>query len=255
MFVDSHCHINFPDFANDLDGVLDRMAESKVEKALCVSVNLGTFPDVLKIATQYKNVYASVGIHPNEKRTTFETSVDDLCLLSDHKEVVAIGETGLDYFRAEKEGLEWQQERFRAHIKCAREVKKPLIIHTREAKVDTIKIMREERAGQIGGVMHCFTETYEMAQEAMDMGFMISFSGIVTFKNATQVKEVASRVPLEFILIETDSPYLAPVPHRGATNEPSYVRYVAEELSKIKNTDLNKIASTTTANFHKLFDV
>ncbi len=253
MFVDSHCHINFPELVDDLNGVMKRMKDSGVEKALCVSVNVPTLPGVFKIANMYNNIYASVGVHPNEAEGDADPTVDELCLLSDHEKVIAIGETGLDYFRTGEENPEFQQERFRRHIKCAKEVKKPLIIHTRDAREDTIRIMKEERADQIGGVMHCFTETYEMAKEAMDMGFMISFSGIVTFKNATQVKEVASKVPLQSTLIETDSPYLAPVPYRGKTNEPSYVRYVAEELSKVKNISIRDIAATTTANFDKLF--
>ncbi len=253
MFIDSHCHINFPDLISDLDGVIQRMSDAQVEKALCVSVSTKTLPEIIKITNSYSNIYGSAGVHPNEKEVE-EPALETLINLSANKKIIAIGETGLDYFRSEGD-MNWQQERFRRHIRCAKEVGKPLIIHTREAPKDTIRIMKEEGAAQAGGVMHCFTESYEMAEAAINMGFMISFSGIVTFKNATQVKEVAAKVPLNSILIETDSPYLAPVPFRGKTNEPSFVKYVAEELANLKNVEIDLIASQTTDNFHRLFKV
>ncbi|MAW33013.1 MAG: DNAase [Proteobacteria bacterium] len=253
MFIDSHCHINFPDLISDLDGVIQRMSDANVEKALCVSVSTTTLPEIIKITNSYLNIYGSAGVHPNEKEAQ-EPTLETLVNLSANEKIIAIGETGLDYFRSEGD-MSWQQERFRRHIRCAKEVGKPLIVHTREAPQDTIRIMKEEGASQAGGVMHCFTESYEMAEAAINMGFMISFSGIVTFKNATQVKEVAAKVPLNSILIETDSPYLAPVPFRGKTNEPSFVKYVAEELANLKNVEIDLIASQTTDNFHRLFKV
>ncbi len=253
MFVDSHCHINFPELIADIDGVIARMSDSQVEKALCVSVNINTLPEIVKLANTYNNIYASAGVHPTEKLTS-NPSTDYLCELSAQNKIIAIGETGLDYFRTEG-SMDWQQERFRRHIRCAKEVNKPLIIHTREAREDTIRIMKEEKADNVGGVMHCFTETWDMARAAIDMGFMISFSGIVTFKNATEVKSVAAKIPLDNMLIETDSPYLAPVPYRGKTNEPSFVKYVAEEIAKLRKVDVGNIARVTTNNFHKLFRV
>ena len=252
MFIDSHCHINFPDLIEDLPDVLKRMEIARVKKALCVSVDLQSVRQILKITSQNPHIYASAGIHPNEKNGA-EVSVRELCDISMKDDaVIAVGETGLDYFRSDGD-MSWQQNMFRRHIQCAREVKKPLIIHTREAREDTIKIMKEEKASEAGGVMHCFTETLEMAEAAMDMGFMISFSGIVTFKNADQVKQVAKRVPLDFMLIETDSPYLAPVPYRGKTNEPSFVPFVAEEIARLKNSEVETVALRTSENFHRLF--
>ena len=253
MFIDSHCHINFPELISDLDGVMQRMSDSEVDKALCVSISTTTLPEIIKITNCYGNIYGSAGVHPNGKESQ-EPTLETLIKLSANEKIIAIGETGLDYFRSEGD-MSWQQERFRRHIRCAKEVGKPLIIHTREAPKDTIRIMKEEGAAQAGGVMHCFTESYEMAEAAMQMGFLISFSGIVTFKNAKQVKEVAAKVPLNSMLIETDSPYLAPVPFRGKTNEPSFVKYVAEELANLKNIEIDLIASQTTENFHRLFKV
>jgi TatD DNase family protein len=251
VFVDSHCHINFPDLAADLNGVMAAMAANKVTHALCVSVNLETWPQVIDVAERFANVYASAGVHPDD-RSGEEPSLERLLALSTHPKVVAIGETGLDYFRVEGD-TEWQRERFRTHIRAARQVHKPLIIHTREAAEDTLAIMREETAAEIGGVMHCFTESADVARRAMDMNFMISFSGIVTFKNAVSLKEVAREVPLENMLIETDSPYLAPVPYRGKTNQPAYVRHVAEEIARLRNVSVDVIAEATTANFFRLF--
>ena len=251
MFIDSHCHINFPELAIDLDGVTGAMAANGVTHALCVSVNLETFPAVLAIAEGFPNIFASAGVHPDDQSGE-EPDIDRLVDLAGHRKVVAIGETGLDYYRVEGD-TEWQRERFRTHIRAARRTGKPLIIHTREAAADTLRIMREESAAEVGGVMHCFTETAEVARQAMKMNFMISFSGILTFKNATALKDVAREVPLESMLIETDSPYLAPIPFRGKTNQPAYVRFVAEEIARLKGISTEAVAEATTANFFKLF--
>ena len=251
--IDSHCHINFPELKGDLAGLMDRMEKADVTRALCVSVSLEAFPEVLGLAETHSNVYASVGVHPNHDEGE-EPGADQLTGLAAHPRIVAIGETGLDYFRLEGD-LSWQRERFRIHIRAAKQAGKPLIIHTREAGADTIKILREENAAVVGGVMHCFTETWEVAQAALEMNFLISFSGILTFKNAAALRGVAEKVPLESALVETDSPYLAPVPHRGKTNEPAYVRFVAEELARIKGVPLETVAAKTSANFRSLFKV
>ncbi len=237
--------------------ILGKMADNEVSHALCVSCDLPNFPSVLELAERYPNIYASVGVHPDYEDTP-EPSVDDLIRLSDHPKIVAIGETGLDYYRLEGD-LEWQRERFRRHIRASRATGKPLIIHTRAASEDTIRIMREEGAGTdaggAAGVMHCFTESLEVAKAAMEMGFYISFSGIVTFKSAKDLQAVAREVPLEQMLIETDSPYLAPVPHRGKVNEPGLVRHVAEYLALLKDVPLERIAQQTTDNFFNLFKI
>ena len=251
--IDSHCHINFPQLAADMDGLLSRMRDAQVTTALCVSVNLESFPAVLGIAEAHDTVYASVGVHPDEQDGE-EPDVERLVNLSAHPKIVAIGETGLDYYRLEGD-LTWQRDRFRNHIRAAIQTGKPLIIHTRDAGSDTIQIMREEGAQACGGVMHCFTETWEVASAALDLGFMISFSGILTFKNAADLRDVARRVPLESILVETDSPYLAPVPHRGKTNEPANVRFVAEQLAQIKQLPLETVAAATSENFRRLFRI
>lgn len=251
MFVDSHCHLDFPDLAHQTDQILARMADNQVTHALCVGVDLPDFPRVRALAETHDNLFASVGVHPDYTDTP-EPTVDELVALARHPRVVAIGETGLDYFRL-KGDLEWQRQRFRTHIRAAREAGKPLIIHTRQAAEDTLRVMREERAGEVGGVMHCFTETWDVAEAAMDMGFYISFSGIVTFKNADALREVARRVPLERMLIETDSPYLAPVPFRGKTNEPAFVRYVAEEVARLKGLGVANVGEVTSSNFFNLF--
>ncbi len=250
-FVDSHCHINFPDLAAQMDDVLDQMHANEVLSALCVSVNLADFPQVLALAEQHSHIYASVGVHPDYEGVE-EPDVAKLVELADHPKIIAIGETGLDYFRL-KGDLEWQRERFRTHIRAARETCKPLIIHTREAAEDTVRIMTEEKAEDAKGVMHCFTEAWEVAEAVLEMGFYISFSGIVTFKNAKQIKEVAKRVPLDRILIETDSPYLAPVPYRGKLNQPSYVKHVAAEIATLRGISLEEVGQQTTKNFEKLF--
>ncbi|MGB8518184.1 MAG: TatD family hydrolase [Gallionella sp.] len=250
-FIDSHCHINFPDLADKIDGVLAQMKSNDVQSALCVSVNLPDFPQVLALAERFENIYASVGVHPDYENE-IEPSVADLVALAQHKKILAIGETGLDYFRLTGD-LEWQRDRFRNHIRAARECGKPLIIHTRSAAEDTLRIMREENARDVGGVMHCFTENWEVAQAALEMNFYISFSGIVTFKNATQLKDVAQRVPLERILIETDSPYLAPVPHRGKLNQPAFVKHVAEEIALLRGISVDEVGRATCENFARLF--
>lgn len=253
MFVDSHCHINFPDLAPELDNVLAAMLANRVTHALCVSVTLEDFPEVLRLAERYPNVFASVGVHPDTE-VGEEPSMERLVALARHPRVVAIGETGLDYYRL-KGDLEWQRQRFRVHIRAAREARKPLIIHTREAAADTLRIMQEEDAAEVGGVMHCFTETAEVAHAAMDLNFLISFSGIVTFKNALGLKDVARTVPLNRMLIETDSPYLAPVPFRGKINQPAYVRFVGEEIGRLKGISADMVGRATTDNFFRLFRV
>ena len=253
MYIDSHCHINFPELAENMPDILGRMAENKVTHALCVSVDLPDFPQVLDLAERYPNIFASVGVHPDYPDTV-EPSVDDLVRLADHPKIVAIGETGLDYFRLEGD-LEWQRERFRTHIRASRATGKPLIIHTRAAAEDTLRIMAEEGADAAGGVMHCFTESLAVAEAAIALGFYISFSGIVTFKSARDLQAVARAIPLERMLIETDSPYLAPVPFRGRTNEPSYVRHVAEFIATLRDEPLERVARQTTDNFFNLFEM
>jgi TatD DNase family protein len=253
VLVDSHCHINFPELTRDLEGVLTRMHAAGVTHALCVSVSLETFPEVLAIADRFPSVYASVGVHPDHRGGSEPTS-GQLVELARHPRVVAMGETGLDYYR-ETGDREWQRERFRTHIRAARACNKPLIIHMRQAAEDTLEIMRSEGAAEVGGVMHCFTESLSVAEQAMALNFHISFSGIVTFKNAKELKEVAKRIPLERLLIETDSPYLAPMPYRGKRNEPSYVRRVAEEIGEIKAVSLETVARASSKNFFSLFKV
>lgn len=251
MLVDSHCHLDFPDLATRLDDLMANMQDNKVSHALCVSVNLEDFPRVLALAEAHPNLFASVGVHPDYENLA-EPQAAQLASLARHPRIVAIGETGLDYFRL-KGDLEWQRERFRQHIRAARECGKPLIIHTRAAAEDTLRIMAEEGADKAGGVMHCFTESWEVAQRAMEMNFYISFSGIVTFKNAVALKDVARKIGLEKMLIETDSPYLAPVPHRGKINQPAFVRHVAEEIAALRGISMEEVAAATTANFFNLF--
>ena len=251
MLVDSHCHLNFPELVANMDAVRLSMQQQQVTHALCVSVTLPDFPQVLAVAEAHDNFYASVGVHPDYEDAGVVT-VEELVDLAQHPKVVAIGETGLDYFRLTGD-LEWQRERFRTHIRAAIAAEKPLIIHTRAAAEDTLRIMREEDAQRIGGVMHCFTESLDVAKQAIEQGFYISFSGIVTFKNAQSLKDVAKAVPLERMLVETDSPYLAPVPYRGKTNQPAYVRYVAEEIATLRGISLEEVAAATTRNFFELF--
>lgn len=251
MYIDSHCHLSFPELAQDLPGVLRRMQSSHVIAALNICTTLTEFPAVLAVAEQHNHIWASVGVHPDYQDIE-EPSVTRLTALAAHAKVIAIGETGLDYFRL-SEPLEWQRERFRIHIRAARACGKPLIIHTRAASADTLRLMKEEGAAEVGGVMHCFTESLAVAEAAMELGFYISFSGIVTFKNARELQQVARAVPVDRMLIETDSPYLAPVPYRGKSNEPSYVPKIAEKVAELKGLPTQNIAEASTANFFRLF--
>ncbi|HYG46094.1 MAG TPA: TatD family hydrolase [Bordetella sp.] len=252
MYVDSHCHLNFPELAQELPDILQRMAANQVTHALVVSVDLPDWPGLIELVEPYRNLWASVGVHPDYEATSDPTETE-LLQLSRHPKVVAIGETGLDYYRL-SEPLDWQRERFRRHIRVARQANLPLIIHTRDSVADTLRILREENAAEVGGVMHCFTESWDMAQAAMDLNFHISLSGIVTFKNAAIVHEVATRMPLERLLIETDSPYLAPVPFRGKRNDPSKVIHVAEKIATLKGMEITQVAEASTENFFKLFN-
>jgi TatD DNase family protein len=251
MLVDSHCHLDFDDFRDRIPEVLAEMAGAGVTHALCISVTLTEFPRVRALAEAHGNLFATVGVHPDYPDAE-PVTVGELLRLADHPRILAIGETGLDYYRLRGD-LEWQRERFRTHIRAARECGKPLVVHTRAAAEDTLRIMREERAGEVGGVMHCFTETLEVARAAVDMGFLISFSGIVTFKNAGDLRETARTLPIDRILVETDAPYLAPVPHRGKLNQPAFVRFVAEEVARVRATDFATVSTATTANFARLF--
>ena len=254
MLVDSHCHIDFPELVDDFPGVLSRAQDSGVGHLLCVSVNLQDFPSMLELADRSESISASVGVHPNTPlEVTEEPSVDTLAALAENPKIVAIGETGLDYYRTSCD-VDRQRERFARHIRAARCVQKPLIVHTRSAAGETIELMRSEEAGGAGGVMHCFGEDWDTAKAALDQGFYISFSGIVTFKSAQTLRDVAQKVPLDRILVETDAPYLAPVPFRGKTNEPAYVKHTAECLAEIRQMDLDSFADLTTENFFRLFD-
>jgi len=254
MFIDSHCHIDFPELAKDIDALRASMHTNQVTHALCVSVNLPAWPGVIAMAERFENFYASVGVHPDyeEGVEVEEPSVARLVALAQHPKVIAIGETGLDYYRLTGD-LEWQRERFRVHIRAARATGLPLIIHTRSAADDTLRIMREEGAAEVGGVMHCFTESQAVADAAIAMNFCISFSGIVTFKNALELKAVAKTIGLEHMLIETDAPYLAPVPFRGKLNHPALVKHVAEHIADLRGVSVETIATATTANFSRLF--
>jgi TatD DNase family protein len=255
MYVDSHCHLDFPELSSRLDEVLSTMRANRVDRALCVSVTLEDFPRVLALAEAHPHLYASVGVHPDHREAR-EPDVATLVALADHPRVIAIGETGLDYYRTEGDPAVlngWQRERFRVHVRAARATGKPLIVHTRSASDDTVAILREEGADAVGGVMHCFTETWEVARAALDLGFFISLSGIVTFRNAEALREVARQVPLDRLLIETDSPYLAPVPHRGKPNEPGFVRHVGEFLAALKGIETERFAAVTTENFDRCF--
>ena len=251
MFIDSHCHINFPELRDNIKSILDNMDTNKITNALCVSVTLDDFPGVLELADQYDNIFASVGVHPDYEDIN-EPTVDQLVLLSKNTNVVAIGETGLDYFRL-KGDLSWQRERFRVHIRSAIKSGLPLIIHTRNAQDDTISIMRDEGAEISGGVMHCFTESYDMAKKAIDQNFYISFSGIITFKNAQDLRDTVKKVPMDRILIETDSPYLAPAPHRGKRNEPAFVAHVLDRVAFELDLSKEELAEITVNNGKRVF--
>lgn len=249
--VDSHCHLDFPALVADLEGILARMAARGVERAMCISVTLDDLPRVIALAERHPQLWATVGVHPDYEDTP-EPTVEDLVYRARHPRVLAIGETGLDYYRLSGD-LEWQRERFRTHIRAARRAGKPLVIHTRSAAADTLRIMEEEGAAEVGGVMHCFTETQAVADAAIAMNFVISFSGIVTFKNARDLQEVARTLPLDRMLVETDSPYLAPVPHRGKTNEPSWVVHVVEFIARLRDVEPAVVAEATTSNFERVF--
>lgn len=251
MFTDSHCHLDFPGLVENLPGILERMKAAQVTRALCISVVLEDFPNVLKLAQMHDNLWATAGVHPDYENIT-EPTVDTLLSLAEHPKVIGIGETGLDYFRLTGD-LEWQRNRFRTHLRAANVCKKPVIVHTRNAGADTLDILQQENARDCGGVIHCFTETMEFAKKALDMGLYLSFSGIVTFKNAADLREVARYAPLDRILIETDSPYLAPVPHRGKTNEPSFVPHVAKFIGLEKGISAEEVGQHTSANFDRLF--
>jgi TatD DNase family protein len=263
MFVDSHCHLSFPELAAELPQIRQAMAAAGVDRALCICTTLEEFEDVHALAMRYDNFWASAGVHPDNEGIA-EPTVAKLLELSSRPRVVAIGETGLDYYQMdERKGgrsvadLEWQRDRFRVHIRAARQARKPLIIHTRASSADTVAILKEEgedgSPGSAGGVFHCFTETAEVARAALDLGFHISFSGIITFKSAADLREVARFVPMDRLLIETDSPYLAPVPYRGKTNNPSYVPFVAKQIAELRGVPVEAIAAATSTNFETLF--
>ncbi|MDH5204457.1 MAG: TatD family hydrolase [Hylemonella sp.] len=259
MFIDSHCHLNFPELASDIDRIRADMQASKVSSALCICTTLEEFDQVHALALRYDNFWASVGVHPDNEDVR-EPTVADLFELGRRARVLAVGETGLDYYRLGDRSvadMQWQRERFRVHIQAARQLGKPLVIHTRSASADTLSILREEgesgASGSAGGVFHCFTETLEVARAALDLGFHISLSGILTFKSAADLREVARFVPLDRLLIETDSPYLAPVPFRGKTNHPALVALVAAQLAETRGCSVESIADATSENFHRLF--
>ena len=260
MYTDSHCHLSFPELREDLPRIRQAMAVAQVSRALCICTTLEEFPEVHALALAHDNFWATVGVHPDNEGVT-EPTLDDLLTRGRLPRIVGIGETGLDYYRLGDRSvadMEWQRQRFRTHIRAARELHKPLVIHTRSASDDTLAILREEgedgSPGSAGGVFHCFTETLQVARAALDLGFYISFSGILTFKNAEDLRDVARFVPLERILIETDSPYLAPVPYRGKTNNPSYVPYVAGLLAQLKACSQESVAEATSRNFERLFN-
>ena len=259
MYTDSHCHLNFPDLFERLDEIRLDMQAAQVTRALLISTQLETFEDVNRIAMAYDNFWCTAGVHPDEDKVQ-EPTLDDLLRIGQRDKVIGIGETGLDYYRLGDRSvadMEWQRQRFRLHIRAARQLKLPLIIHTRSASADTLAILKEEGeigdAQSVGGVFHCFTETAEVARAALDLGFYISFSGILTFKNAADLREIAGWMPLDRVLIETDSPYLAPAPHRGKTNNPSYVPWVAKQIAELRGMTSEQIAEITSKNFDRLF--
>ena len=254
QLIDSHCHLDRLDLdalGGDIDHVIQQAGELDVKQMLCVAINLELWPEMMQLVESQDNVYASVGVHPNENEGE-DPSVERLVELAAHPKVIAIGETGLDYFRSEGD-LDWQRERFRRHIRAAKQTNKPLIIHSREAQPDTLNIMVEEGAAEVGGIMHCFVDDWNTAQKAIEQNFVISFSGIVTFKTAIDLKEVAKLCPLDKMLVETDAPYLTPVPYRGKSNQPGYTRYVAEYIAELKGISLEEVATATTNNFYRMF--
>ena len=254
MLIDSHCHLDRIDlkpYQNDFACFMQEAEANQIEHLLCIAIDLESYPAMLDLVAGFQKISVTVGVHPNVQDCK-DPTIEELIALGQPNNVLGIGETGLDYFRSEGD-LSWQHQRFRNHIRAAKALKKPLIIHTREAKNDTLRIMKEEDASEVGGVIHCFTEDWEFAQKALDLNFYISFSGIVTFNSAREIKEVAKKVPADRFLIETDSPYLAPVPFRGRPNYPTYVRYVAQQIADLRGTSVNKIADLSTANFYALF--
>lgn len=255
MFLDSHCHLSFPELHQQVPDILQRMSEAQVDQAICICTRMEEFDTVHALAMAHERLWATVGVHPDTE-DGHEPTVEELVEGGRRARVVAVGETGLDYYRLNGRSLaemEWQRERLRVHVRAAVELGQPLVIHTRSAAEDTLAILREEGAERVGGVFHCFTETQAVADAALDMGFHISFSGILTFRNAQDLRDVAARVPLERCLIETDSPYLAPMPYRGKLNTPALVPHVAAELAKVKQLDVAEVANVTTANARRLF--
>jgi TatD DNase family protein len=256
MLIDSHCHLDRIDlkpYEDDFSCFMTAAKANQLEHLLCIAIDLESYPAMLDLVLNFPEISLTVGVHPNVKECK-DPSIDELVALGKLNKVVGIGETGLDYFRSEGD-LSWQHQRFRNHIRAAKILKKPLIIHTREAKVDTLKILKDEGAEEIGGIIHCFTEDWEFAQKALDLNFYISFSGIITFNNATTIRDVVKKIPSDKFLIETDSPYLAPVPFRGRPNYPIYVRYVAEQIAELRGITVNKVADITTNNFYNLFQL
>jgi TatD DNase family protein len=256
MLIDSHCHLDRLDltpYGNDFAKFMAAVKESQIEHLLCIAIDLESYADMLSLVADYPQISVTVGVHPNEHNGK-DPSTDELVALGQSDKVIGIGETGLDYFRSEGD-LSWQHQRFRNHIRAARILKKPLIVHTRDAKHDTLRILQEENAAEVGGIIHCFTEDWEFAQDALDLNFYISFSGIITFNSAKEIKNVAKQVPSDRFLIETDSPYLAPVPYRGKPNYPTYVRHVAEQIAELRSTSFEFIAEQSTHNFRNLFNL
>ena len=256
MLIDSHCHLDRIDlkpYEDDFSCFMTAAKENQLENLLCIAIDLESYPAMLDLVLNFPEISLTVGVHPNVKECK-DPSVDELVALGKLNKIIGIGETGLDYFRSEGD-LSWQHQRFRNHIRAAKILKKPLIIHTREAKADTLKILKDEGGEEIGGIIHCFTEDWEFAQKALDLNFYISFSGIITFNNATTIRDVVKKIPSDKFLIETDSPYLAPVPFRGRPNYPIYVRYVAEQVAELRGITVNKVADITTNNFYNLFQL
>jgi len=256
MLIDSHCHLDRIDlkpYEDDFSCFMTAAKANQLEHLLCIAIDLESYPAMLDLVLNFPEISLTVGVHPNVKECK-DPTVDELVALGKLNKVIGIGETGLDYFRSEGD-LSWQHQRFRNHIRAAKILKKPLIIHTREAKVDTLKILKDEGAEEIGGIIHCFTEDWEFAQKALDLNFYISFSGIITFNNATTIRDVVKKIPSDKFLIETDSPYLAPVPFRGRPNYPIYVRYIAEQIAELRGITVNKVADITTNNFYNLFQL
>lgn len=256
MLIDSHCHLDRIDlkpYEDDFSCFMTAAKANQLEHLLCIAIDLESYPAMLDLVLNFPEISLTVGVHPNVKECK-DPSVDELVALGKLNKIVGIGETGLDYFRSEGD-LSWQHQRFRNHIRAAKILKKPLIIHTREAKADTLKILKDEGAEEIGGIIHCFTEDWEFAQKALDLNFYISFSGIITFNNATTIRDVVKKIPSDKFLIETDSPYLAPVPFRGRPNYPIYVRYIAEQIAELRGITVNKVADITTNNFYNLFQL